>query len=58
MPDVAGGEYWGPDGPAESRGAPTRVGATKEATNEGDAARLWDLSESLTGVTFDWPTKA
>ncbi len=57
MPDATGGEYWGPNGPAESRGAPTRVGATKEATDEAAAARLWDLSLDLTGTSFDWPTK-
>jgi protochlorophyllide reductase len=55
MPDVAGGEYWGPDGPAEVRGGPRRVGATKQATDEVDAARLWDVSEELTGVRFAWP---
>ena len=55
MPDVAGGEYWGPDGPGEVRGSPKRVGATRAATDEAAAARLWDLSEQLTGVTFDWP---
>ena len=56
MPDARGGEYWGPDGIGETRGDPKRVGATKAATNEADAARLWDVSERLVGVTFDWPT--
>lgn len=55
MPDVRGGEYWGPDGPAEVRGHPKRVGASKAATDEAAAARLWDLSQELTGTTFAWP---
>jgi NAD(P)-dependent dehydrogenase (short-subunit alcohol dehydrogenase family) len=55
MPDVAGGEYWGPDGPGEVRGHPKRVGASGRATDEADAARLWAVSEELTGVAFDWP---
>lgn len=54
MPDAAGGEYWGPDGPGELRGAPTRVAASAQATDEAAAARLWDLSSELAGVTFDW----
>ena len=55
MPDVRGGEYWGPDGPGEVRGNPTRVGASRAATDEACAARLWDLSQELTGTTFPWP---
>jgi len=55
MPDVRGGEYLGPDGPGEVRGAPTRVGASAAATDEGAARRLWERSEELTGVTFAWP---
>jgi len=55
MPDVHGGEYWGPDGPGEVRGNPKRVGASRAATNEADAARLWAISQELTGVAFDWP---
>ena len=55
MPDVRGGEYWGPDGPGEVRGHPKRVGATRSATDEASAARLWDLSQELTGTTFAWP---
>jgi NAD(P)-dependent dehydrogenase (short-subunit alcohol dehydrogenase family) len=54
MPDVRGGEYFGPDGVGEVRGAPTRVGSTKASRDEHDATRLWDLSEQLTGVTFTW----
>jgi hypothetical protein len=54
MPDVVGGEYWGPDGMFERAGYPTRVGSTGAARNMADAQRLWDVSEQLTGVTFSW----
>ncbi|MGH8983151.1 MAG: oxidoreductase [Acidimicrobiia bacterium] len=53
MPDVAGGEYFGPDRLFEQRGHPKRVGATRAARSEVDARRLWELSEQLTGVAFD-----
>jgi NAD(P)-dependent dehydrogenase (short-subunit alcohol dehydrogenase family) len=58
MPDVHGGDYYGPDGLFESRGAPKRVGRTKAAQDETTAARLWDLSEELTGVTYSFETNA
>jgi NAD(P)-dependent dehydrogenase (short-subunit alcohol dehydrogenase family) len=50
MPDVRGGDYWGPDGLAEMRGAPRRVGASSRARDEELAARLWDRAVQLTGV--------
>jgi NAD(P)-dependent dehydrogenase (short-subunit alcohol dehydrogenase family) len=52
MPDVAGGEYFGPDGIFENQGHPDRVQGTRRARNEVDAARLWDVSEELTGVSY------
>ncbi|GIG29775.1 oxidoreductase [Cellulomonas marina] len=52
MPDVRGGEYLGPDGFGEQRGAPTRVGRSARAQDDDTAARLWAASERLTGVTF------
>jgi NAD(P)-dependent dehydrogenase (short-subunit alcohol dehydrogenase family) len=54
MPDVRGGDYWGPDGPFQQRGYPTRVDRSKRAASADDARRLWSLSEELTGVTYDW----
>jgi NAD(P)-dependent dehydrogenase (short-subunit alcohol dehydrogenase family) len=52
MPDVAPGEYFGPDGMFERAGSPTRVGCTAAARSDADAERLWDVSQELTGVTF------
>lgn len=55
MPDVMADDYWGPDAFREQRGHPTRVGRTARALDQADAARLWALSEELTGVTYPWP---
>lgn len=54
MPDVRGGAFYGPDGPGEMRGYPKKVQPNGHARNKADAARLWDISEELTGVSFDW----
>ena len=54
MPDVKGGDYWGPDGLFENRGHPERVKSTKRSQSAEDAARLWAKSEELTGVTYAW----
>lgn len=51
-PSVEGGEFIGPDGPAELRGAPTRVRLSDAATDADTGRRLWDVSEDLTGVRF------
>jgi NAD(P)-dependent dehydrogenase (short-subunit alcohol dehydrogenase family) len=50
MPDVVGGDYWGPDGVGEVRGAPKRVGMSRAAKDTAMAAKLWRKAESLTGV--------
>jgi NAD(P)-dependent dehydrogenase (short-subunit alcohol dehydrogenase family) len=55
MPDVLADDYWGPDAFREQRGHPTRVGRSARARDRADAARLWALSEELTGVTYAWP---
>jgi NAD(P)-dependent dehydrogenase (short-subunit alcohol dehydrogenase family) len=54
MPDVQGDDYVGPDGPFETRGSPKRVGRTKAAADPDAARRLWEVSEELTGVRYDW----
>ena len=54
MPDVVGGDYFGPDGPFEMRGRPVRVGRTAKARDGATAEKLWDASEQLTGVTYTW----
>jgi NAD(P)-dependent dehydrogenase (short-subunit alcohol dehydrogenase family) len=50
QPGLAGGTYVGPDGPGEHRGHPTIVKPNGAARDEGNARRLWEVSEQLTGV--------
>ncbi|MFC7059410.1 oxidoreductase [Halovenus salina] len=50
--EVAGGEYVGPGGFMNMRGAPTVQSSSARSTDEAAAARLWDVSAELTGVTF------
>ena len=52
-PEVRGGEYFGPNGIAENRGYPKKVDSTAASKDTDTAARLWSLSEELTGVTYD-----
>jgi NAD(P)-dependent dehydrogenase (short-subunit alcohol dehydrogenase family) len=52
--DVSGFTYVGPDGPGEMHGHPRPTVPTSRARNEDDASRLWEVSEELTGVTFDF----
>ncbi len=53
-PGLPGGSYVGPDGMGEMRGHPVIVRATKRANDENAARRLWEISERLTGVTYDF----
>ena len=52
-PDVTGGQFYGPDGFQQMRGHPTLVRASKQANDPGTAARLWQLTAELSGVTPD-----
>jgi NAD(P)-dependent dehydrogenase (short-subunit alcohol dehydrogenase family) len=54
-PSAQGGDFYGPDGMAESRGYPTKVQPVAAATDRETARRLWDISEELTGVHFGLP---
>jgi NAD(P)-dependent dehydrogenase (short-subunit alcohol dehydrogenase family) len=52
--NVHGGDYFGPDGPGEMRGHhPKLVQFSAVAHDQAAAARLWAVSEELTGVTFE-----
>jgi NAD(P)-dependent dehydrogenase (short-subunit alcohol dehydrogenase family) len=53
-PDIEGGTYVGPDAFYEQRGYPTRARLSRAARNEETAARLWEVSERLTGVKFEF----
>jgi len=52
-PEIAGGEYIGPGGLMNMRGAPVPQDSSERSADEDRAARLWDVSEDLTGVTVD-----
>jgi hypothetical protein len=54
MPDVRGGEYYGPNGPFEMRGSPKKVRGSGAARDRNAAQRLWEISERETGVTYSW----
>ncbi len=58
FPGLEGGTYIGPGGFMEQRGYPTPVGTTPAARDEAVAARLWQASEELTGVSFKVPAAA
>ena len=51
MPDVSGGDYYGPDGIGEMRGHPHKAGMSRAAQDAAVAAKLWRKAEELTGVT-------
>ena len=51
-PDVRGGDYIGPDGFMGQRGFPKKVKSNARSYNEAVAARLWAVSEELTGVEY------
>ncbi|MDH3213236.1 MAG: oxidoreductase [Myxococcales bacterium] len=51
--DVRGGDYIGPDGFGETWGHPKKVRSSARSHDREVAARLWDVSEELTGVRFE-----
>ncbi len=51
--DLPGGSYIGPDGFREQRGHPKVVGSTSASKDPETARLLWELSEELTGVSFE-----
>ncbi|WP_435196902.1 oxidoreductase [Natronomonas sp. EA1] len=52
MPDVEGGDYYGPGGFRELRGYPEQVASTERSKDPVLAGELWRVSEELTGVSF------
>jgi hypothetical protein len=51
-PDVQGGDYIGPDGIGELWGQPKKVESNARSRDPEAAARLWKVSEELTGVSY------
>lgn len=52
MPEVRGGQYFGPHALGQSRGYPKRVGSNRASRDEDAARALWTASEQFTGVRF------
>jgi hypothetical protein len=50
--DVSGGDYIGPDGLGELWGHPKKVQSNRRSHDTAAAAKLWELSEKLTGVRY------
>jgi NAD(P)-dependent dehydrogenase (short-subunit alcohol dehydrogenase family) len=58
FPDLPGGTFVGPGGRREQRGYPKVVTAAGKAYDEAAWRRLWDISEELTGVHYEFPKAA
>jgi NAD(P)-dependent dehydrogenase (short-subunit alcohol dehydrogenase family) len=56
--DVPGNSFAGPGGFLEQRGAPKLVGRSGPAQDPDTAARLWEVSERLTGAHFPLSARA
>jgi NAD(P)-dependent dehydrogenase (short-subunit alcohol dehydrogenase family) len=56
-PSAASGSYWGPSRFFELSGPPVPARIPKAAQDEAVAARLWEVSEQLTGVTIPFATR-
>ena len=51
--EVKGGEFYGPSGFLQLSGSPVKVRSSQNSYNHEDAQKLWEVSEVLTGVSFD-----
>jgi hypothetical protein len=51
-PEVSGGDYIGPDGWQEMKGYPRKVESNEHSRDREVSARLWQVSEELTGVRY------
>ncbi|MER0246505.1 oxidoreductase [Streptomyces sp. HSW2009] len=54
-PEAMGGQFIGPAGPAELRGAPTTVTPSAASLDPETGRRLWERSEELTDVRYGLP---
>jgi NAD(P)-dependent dehydrogenase (short-subunit alcohol dehydrogenase family) len=58
FPDLPGGTFVGPGGLMEQRGHPKVVTAAGKAYDEDTWRRLWQISEELTGVHYQFAAPA
>ena len=52
--NVKGGEFYGPNGFNEMKGFPVRVQSNAASHSVQDARKLWEISEKITGVSFQF----
>jgi len=57
-PDAKRNDYFGPSGFMEMRGYPQKVETSDAAKDVNLAKRLWEVSEEMTGISYDWPVLA
>ncbi|MFP6582278.1 MAG: oxidoreductase [Candidatus Hydrogenedentota bacterium] len=55
-PSVRGGDYIGPSAMMEARGLPKKVDSNNRSKKTDDWKRLWDISEELTSVSYEFPS--
>jgi NAD(P)-dependent dehydrogenase (short-subunit alcohol dehydrogenase family) len=53
-PNVKGSEYYGPDSKREFKGYPVRVESIPASHSVEDAKKLWEISERLTDVIYNF----
>ena len=53
-PGLQGAEYFGPKGFMEMRGYPVKVKSNELSQDQAIAKKLWEASEKLTGVKFEF----
>lgn len=51
---LKGSEYFGPTRMGETRGYPEKVQSSDKSYNEDLARKLWDISEKLTGISYNF----
>jgi NAD(P)-dependent dehydrogenase (short-subunit alcohol dehydrogenase family) len=52
-PQAEGGGYYGPSGLGELKGPPAPARIMPQARDKAGASKLWDVSQQLTGVSFE-----
>lgn len=57
-PEAQRNDYFGPGGFMEMRGYPKKVEPSAAAKDTQLAKRLWDVSEKMTGISYNWPVLA
>ncbi|OCA90608.1 short-chain dehydrogenase [Bacillus sp. FJAT-27225] len=55
---LEGGEYIGPDGKKAHKGYPRIEGVINSLFQEETALKLWDMSENMTGVSYNFDSRS